>query len=275
MPELPEVEVVCRYLRSNIVEKKIHEINVFADKLVKNVSVEELKNFLVGQIITNIRRRGKYILIDFEKNTIVSHLRMEGKWKIQDKNYNLNKHDHIIIDLEDSVLVYNDSRMFGTIEIVDFEDEYSLKGINKIGPEYDDEILTPEYVHSRLNKRKQAIKTALLTQEIFTGLGNIYVDEVLFEAKIMPNVSSCDITIEKCEQIIKWSQKIMNKSIKYGGSTIKSYSSGKDREGTYQQFLNVYGRDGQNCNVCGQIISKMKLNGRGTHFCLNCQNGEN
>lgn len=273
MPELPEVSVVINYLKKNIVGKHVKNFVSLKEKMIKNATQEQIKTKLFNQKLTQIRRRGKYILIDFEKNTLVIHLRMEGKLRLENKNtYEILKHDYFMISFEDDILVYNDVRMFGTFEFVELKKETELKGIKKLGLEYSDKKLTPSYLLQKCKNRKQSIKTKLLTQEIFTGLGNIYVDEVLFASKINPLTPAGKINLKQAQDIIEFSIKIMEKSIKYGGSSIKSYTSGKNQKGSYQQFLKVYGRVDLDCLVCKKSkITKTKINGRGTYYCPNCQ----
>lgn len=273
MPELPEVSVVVNYLKKNIIEKKVMDVLVLKEKLLKNTNENELKNVLINQCVTNVRRRGKYIILDFEQNTLVIHLRMEGKLRLEGSNFESLKHDYIYFKFTDkSELIYNDTRMFGTFELVGLLDEQSLKGISKLGLEYDDKNLTPNLLYSLTRNKKQAIKTTLLSQDLFVGLGNIYVDEVLFAAKIHPLRPSCSISIFEFDLIISFSQSIMNESIKHGGSSVKTYTSGNMKKGTYQNYLKVYGKYGETCPRCGVTkIEKIKVNGRGTHFCPFCQ----
>lgn len=273
MPELPEVSVVVKYLNETITNKKLIKIETIQSKILKNSTPLELNQTLKNQCVNKIRRRGKYILIDFEHNTLVIHLRMEGKLEFfENDEFISQKHDCVYLYFSKGVLVYNDVRKFGTFEVVNFHQEQTLKGITKLGLEYDDIKLTPNYLWKKLNNKNQAIKTQLLSQLIFTGLGNIYVDEVLIASHIHPLTQSKNLTLEECENIILNSQKIMKKSIQYGGTTVKSYTSGKNRKGSYQQFLLVYGRNGKRCLQCHNAnIEKIKVNGRGTHFCPNCQ----
>lgn len=273
MPELPEVSVVIKYLQKNIVNLKLTKIKILKEKIIKNVASDELEPILKNQKITALRRRGKYILIDFEQNTLVIHLRMEGKLIFYKKEeFTAQKHDCVYLYFGEDVLVYNDVRVFGTFEIVKLQEENELKSIAKLGLEYDSSKLDAKFLKEKLSNKNQAIKTQLLSQSIFTGLGNIYVDEILLLSKVHPLTKSKCVSLQDCTSIIENSIKVMNKSIECGGSSVRSYSSGKNTQGTYQNYLVAYGRTNLECLICKKdVITKIKVNGRGTHFCKNCQ----
>ncbi len=272
MPELPEVETVKNALKKLIINKTISDVEVRCEKLIKNVSVEEFTSTLTNQTFRDVRRYGKYLLIDLDKNTLVSHLRMEGKYNYYDEIITPTKHDHVIFYFTDNtMLCYNDTRQFGTMELVALHDENSLKGIDKLGLEPFDKKLTKEYLYQKASKKSITIKQFLLDQSIITGLGNIYVDEVLFRVKLHPKTKVNTISIDKFDEIIKASKEILKKAIKAGGTTVHSFLVTGNISGKFQNQLYVYGREGEECLECGTTIKKFKLSGRGTHYCPHCQ----
>lgn len=272
MPELPEVETVRRALSDLVVNKTIREIEVINPRFLKNVDENEFIKSLTNQTFENIRRKGKYLLLDTQKYTIISHLRMEGRYRYSDVIEPKQKHDYIIFYFtDDSMLAYNDSRMFGTIELVSKENEESLKSINKLGYEPFDERLTVNYLKEKAQKKHLAIKQFLLDQTIILGIGNIYADEILFKAKIHPQTPVNLISMKEWKIILEASKKIMKRAIELGGTTIHSFLCTGDVSGRFQNELYVYGRNKEKCYVCGSTIEKIKLGGRGTHFCPQCQ----
>lgn len=276
MPELPEVETVRKIVKAKVMGKKVVEVIVKKEKFVKNIDVNEFIAQLEGQKITDVRRYGKYLFLDFEDNTLVSHLRMEGKYNFYNTDYEDEKHDYIIFKFEDqSVLKYNDSRQFGTMELVEYQNENSLKGVAKLGLEPFDENLNYQYLIDKLKKRNPEIKKLLLDQTFITGLGNIYVDEVLYKCNIHPLTKVKYLTEQEITNIIENSIIILGNSIKLGGTTVKSFSVSGDVSGGFQYSLNVYGKQGEECPKCLTKFEKIKVGGRGTCFCPNCQREKN
>lgn len=272
MPELPEVETVRRGLESLIIGKTMISVEVRCPKLIKNVDVSEFESVLVNQTFRKIRRFGKYLYLDLDDYTIVSHLRMEGKYHYYDEYTHPTKHDHVIFSFSDeSMLMYNDTRQFGTLELVKKEDEGSLKGIAKLGYEPFDQEMTGDYLYNKAKSRTITIKQFLLDQSIIVGLGNIYVDEVLFSVKIHPQTKVNKLKKKDFGLIIEASKNVLTKAIKLGGTTIHSFLSVGNLSGKFQNQLQVYGRDKQPCVVCQTPIEKIKVGGRGTHFCPKCQ----
>lgn len=272
MPELPEVQTVCTTLKLLILNKKIDNVEVMYEKILKNSDNIEFCNKLSNQTLLDIRRIGKYILFDFDKYTLVSHLRMEGKYNYYEDTDNYKKHDLVSFNFTDNTqLVYNDVRKFGTMELVLKGEEDSLKSIKVLGYEPFDKRVTIDYLKEKIKNRKTTVKQFLLDQSVLTGLGNIYVDEVLFLCKIHPLTTINNLTNDDLNNIIQVSIKVLNKAISEGGTTVKSFAISGNVTGMFQHSLNVYQRAKQECFVCNGIISKIKVGGRGTHFCENCQ----
>ena len=197
---------------------------------------------------------------------------MEGKFFLKSAKDEIVKHEHIIITFDDDTqLRYHDTRKFGRMNLINKEDLYNVEGIKKQGEEPFSKNLTKEYLLSKLQNKKLAIKTLLLDQTIISGLGNIYANEVLFAAKINPFKPGGKITIDECQRIIDATNKIIKEAIKMGGTTIKSYTSSLGVTWKFQQKLNVHKRENEKCKVCGTLIKKVKINGRSTYYCENCQ----
>ncbi|MFI3260862.1 MAG: DNA-formamidopyrimidine glycosylase [bacterium] len=265
MPELPEVETVRNVLLKKIKNKKIVSSEIYHNNIIEN-DIKYFEETIKNKSIIDIKRNGKYLIFELEDKYLISHLRMEGKFYYNEDKVEKTKHDHVIINFEnDNNLVYNDTRKFGKMRIIDKEeyDDY----FKKIGLEPKD--LTEEYLIEKFKKSNKSIKTVLLDQSIIAGLGNIYANEVLFESKIDPLKKGSEITREEINNIITSSQNIIEKSIKEGGCTIKSYTSSLGVTGNYQTFLKVHLQS--NCKDCGSEIIKEKIDGRSTYYCLNCQ----
>ena len=271
MPELPEVETVRKSLEKLYLNKTIDHVEVLLPRMILS-NVDEFKNILKGATFTSFKRRGKYLLINFNNNyTLVSHLRMEGKYIKRGHEENINKHTRVVFHLTNKEkMCYDDSRSFGIMILCKTNEVENIKELKKLGPE--PFYATVEYLHSKLLKEKCEIKTSLLNQEIMTGLGNIYADEVLFKSRINPFKASNQITIDECKLILKHSIDTLNHAIELGGSTVSSYHPEKGVDGRFQNELVAYGRANQQCINCSSIMRKVKLNGRGTTYCPKCQN---
>lgn len=277
MPELPEVETVRRVLESWIIGKTIAKVRVRYAPIFDNANEEKLNEVLVGQTVEKIERYGKFLVFVFTKNVVVSHLRMEGKYHfgIEGKDFDLNskeaKHMHVLFDYDDGYsLIFLDVRKFGRMQLLDKDNYLNMPPLNKLGlePNY---IENFESFYALLKKNKQTIKQALLDQSIVAGLGNIYVDETLFLSKLNPKMKANLVTLDDAKNIVLNARKVLDKAIKLGGSTIRSYHSGNGVDGLFQNELLMYGKEDTPCLECGTNIVKTFVGGRGTCFCPNCQ----
>lgn len=272
MPELPEVETVRNTLKTRVIGKKITDIEIYHEKIIKNIDICNFEKKLVNQTITDIRRNGKYLLFDFDDITMVSHLRMEGKYFFHEVKEERTKHDCVIFNFSDGTsLIYNDTRRFGTMEVVNKKEEYDLKSIAKLGLEPNDERLTSSYLKDKIGVKKTKIKVFLLDQTVITGLGNIYVDEVLYKTKIHPETPVNHVTDKELEELVININQTITRAINAGGTTVKSFSIDGKVDGRFQLSLEMYGRKGEECYRCNTIIEKIKVGGRGTCFCPKCQ----
>lgn len=271
MPELPEVETVKNVIKPIIVGHKVVEIDVLRAKTILG-DVSLFKKEIEGKTCTNITRIGKFIIFHFDnQRVIISHLRMEGKFYELNKNEPYTKYARVVYKLDNGHrLCFDDMRCFGIMKL-SIESNYKKeKELAKLGPEpFDVKDINAIY---KANKNKKGpIKSALLDQSIIAGLGNIYVDEVLYLSNIHPHTPTNLVSLKEWQKIIDNSVKVLNEAIKSGGSTIRSYHPGKGIDGSFQLQLHAYGKEGEKCPLCGSIMRKTKTGGRGTTFCPKCQ----
>ena len=268
MPEIAEVRTVARTLNRSLPGNKIKDINVIYDRIIDQ-DTNEFKNILIGKTIESVSSFGKYLLFNLGEYTLISHLRMEGKYFIKEAEEPIEKHEHVIFIFDDFTLRYHDTRKFGRMKALKTEDVYSSKEIKKLGIEPDNDSLTKEYIYKAIHNKNKPIKTLLLDQSIINGLGNIYVDEVLFASSINPNRSGSSITLDECDKIRISSKAIIEKATELGGSTIRSYTSSLGVIGHYQDYLKVHTKE--ICPNCKNKIVKIRVGGRGTYYCPKCQ----
>ena len=266
MPELAEVETVRSVLKKRILNKKINDIKVLYPKIVEG-DINLFKDKLCNSSFIDIKRKAKYLIFETPENYLISHLRMEGKYFIKNVEEEINKHEHIIFVFDDFELRYHDTRKFGRMCLI--EKDQLETYFNNIGPDANMNV-DASYLHDKISTKKIPIKSLLLDQSIIAGLGNIYVDEVLYASKINPFKLGVDISLEECNEIIVNSKKILNLAIKYKGTTIRSYTSSLNVEGEYQNYLKVHTKKGNICK-CGAVITSDKISGRTTYYCPECQ----
>lgn len=273
MPELPEVETVRRTLMQLIVGKQIEQVTVHLPRIIKRpIEPEQFVDALIGQTIQTVERRGKFLKIMMDDLMLVSHLRMEGKYGVYSKNDAYEPHTHVVFHFTDgSELRYRDVRQFGTMHLFLPAEEFQLPPLNKLGVEPLEEQFTVDILQQKLAKRTTRIKPLLLNQEHVVGLGNIYVDEALFKARIHPEREASSLTASEWMVLHGAIKQTLQEAVDMGGSSIKSYVNGQGEMGMFQQKLLVYGRANEPCPSCKQPIEKFKLAGRGTHICIHCQ----
>lgn len=276
MPELPEVETVRQSLKLKLVGKKIKKVNILWNNIIAYPSKEEFIKNIADKSILDVQRRGKFLMFDLGDFYLLSHLRMEGKYFFRDKKDVIDKHEHVIFDLDDNLeLRYMDTRKFGKMYLIDKMDIDSIGPLVNLGLEPWDDNLTSSYLLNKYKNKKLPIKSVLLDQSIIVGIGNIYADEILFLCKINP-LKKCNLISEdEANDIIKYTRDVLDKAIKMGGTTIRSYSSVDGVHGLFQQELLVHGKDKGICPNCNSNIYKIKVGGRGTYYCPICQKDSN
>ena len=266
MPELAEVETTRRDLSKILIGKTINKTEVFLDKIVYNKKSNFIKD-VTGNKILDVKRRGKWLLFEFNDSFLIIHFRMEGRFYLLNKNEKRSKHDYVIFYFDDFSLHYNDPRLFGKMEVVRKNrlDKFFLD--KKLGLEYTDDGLTPEYLKDKFKKHSSYIKNMLLDQSYITGIGNIYADEILFRSKINPKCKANLLSTNKLNKIIVNTKIVFEESLKYKGT----YPNIDGKRGTYEEHLLVHKRQNMPCFVCGSKIVKEKVGSRGTYYCPTCQ----
>ena len=274
MPELPEVETVCRALSKVIKNSRIKKIEFYRKDLrwqVKNNLEITLKN----NIFIDSYRRGKYILIPTNTDKIfLIHLGMSGQIRIKKKDI-VQKHDHMRLIVENNnkhfVITYNDSRRFGYIDLFKKKELREHFLLSKIGVEPLGRELTIEYLQNNFKKRVINIKNALIDQKIIAGIGNIYASEILYKAKINPLREVNSLSKNDLNSIITYTKIILKKSIDVGGTTIRDHMQPDGSLGYFKQKLQVYGKTNEKCKTCNSFIVKEVISNRSTFICKHCQ----
>jgi len=270
VPELPEVETVCRGISSKVLHKKITLV------VIRNYSLrwpirQDLPQILLGQVFSKISRRGKYILLEAQAGCLIIHLGMTGSLAINPKEHIFAKHEHVnIVFADDTALCYADPRRFGCI-IWTEGDPLEHELLKHLGPEPLEAEFTAKYLFERAQKSKAPIKQFIMNSQVVVGVGNIYANEVLFATKIHPTVPAKQISYDACISLVKHIKKVLAYAIKHGGTTIRDYIDSEGNEGGFQNKLKVYGRQNQPCLVCGNKLVQIRLGQRATVFCEHCQ----
>ena len=275
MPELPEVQTIVNGLNRMIINKEIEEISWDWAKSFPN-SKESLEATL-GTKVIKAHRRGKAVLIDLKnKTTLLIHLKMTGQLVYQSNNSNgsfPDKSTRVQVHFKDgSTLFFNDTRKFGWMKIMTPSELEENSFLKKLGPEPLKRNFTKALFQEQMSRRKNTfVKAALLDQTVLAGIGNIYCDEALFLAGIMPDRRVHTLTEEDYKKLHRTLRKVLNTSIELGGSTRRDYLNAEGTRGHYLDQAWVYARQGEACRKCGAIIHKIRVAGRGTHFCPQCQ----
>ena len=287
MPELPEVEVVKRSLKNKLKNLTIKRVFINNNKLRYKINNRQFYK-INGQKIISFKRRSKYLIINLSRgDSILAHLGMTGKFFIIDnKNkkektsfyYSVNdrstKHDHIIFYLSRGFrLIYNDVRKFGFLKLYKSKSIFDSSHLQSLGPEPLTKQFNVKYIIKYMINKKKNIKDLLMDQKFVSGLGNIYCNEILFLCKIHPLRKIEKVNKKELRNIVKFTKKILNKSITEGGSSIKNFSNAKGKNGKFQLKFNVYNREKSRCNRknCSGSIKKIHTSNRSSFFCSECQ----
>lgn len=278
MPELPEVEVVARTIRGEIMGKIIEDVDVFWPRIVKFPDdQDEFKMIVKGQRIGEIRRTGKYLRIEIgAEYELVVHFRMTGKFKMLPKEERYQKHLHLFFHFkgEKEGLGYIDVRKFGDIFLVPKGEYGKIKGLFHAGVDPLSSEFTFDKFKALLKKKKRHIKALLLDQSVITGLGNYLCDEVLwFESGkgVHPQRLASSLSQRELQSIYQRIVDVIQESIYLGGNSFRDFSYGEGMKGDFKKMLKVYGRSGDACFNCATPIEKMIVGGRSSHYCPICQ----
>lgn len=284
MPELPEVETIRRDLTSRLLNKKISKVEIGKKRIVKNQAGMFIK-FLTGNKFKAIDRVGKLLIFHLQSSGfLLVHLKMTGQLIYCHRGTFIagghslpkiglelpNKYSHVIFSFANGDrLFFNDLRQFGYLEIV------TPQQLEKVKARFGMEPLTANFKLTELaeilRKRSAPIKAVLLNQQLIAGIGNIYADEILFAARILPTRRASSLSDKEIKNIFLASKKILAMAIKHRGTTFNDYVDAQGNVGSFVKFLKVYGRSGKKCYRCGGVVKKIKMSGRGTHYCTDCQ----
>jgi formamidopyrimidine-DNA glycosylase len=267
MPELPEVETIVRSLQENV-GARIKNIDIKRADILRLEEFEAVE--LCGRTIGAIRRRGKFIIFELDNSlNLIFHLGMSGRfYMLSGPEQREEKHVHVIVELDnDTSLVYQDPRRFGGVWLI--KDRGSF--FHRMGKEPLSPGFTASYLQEVFSRRKAPVKNLLLNQNIVSGIGNIYADEALFDAGILPDRPASSLSRSEIEKLHRAIRKVLRQGIKYRGTTFRDYRDAFNESGGFQDHLKVYGRFQQDCPKCGRPIERIRIGGRSTHFCPNCQ----
>lgn len=272
MPELPEVEVICRGLAPLLEGEHLTSVSFGSQKLRRPTPPPEAIRTVMGQKISSVKRRAKYIIITLANSAkIIIHLGMTGRLGIFPESAPVAKHDHAFWLLANQMeLRFNDTRRFGSIQIAQPAEDHNVIFAD-LGPDPFWGSFSGEYLKAKAANRKMAVKNFLMDNRIVVGIGNIYASEILFATGINPETQAGKIKLPDWRQIVSKSREILADAISQGGTTISDYVNSRGEKGYFQVRLKVYGRQGQPCRQCGESIRKSIIGGRATFFCPVCQ----
>ncbi|WP_119417779.1 bifunctional DNA-formamidopyrimidine glycosylase/DNA-(apurinic or apyrimidinic site) lyase [Desertibaculum subflavum] len=276
MPELPEVETVCRGLRPALVGKRIARVRVMRPDLRWPLPAG-LGQALTGRRVEAVDRRAKYILVRLDDaNLMLAHLGMTGSMRVRpvDPTRALLPHDHVILETEDGISVtFHDPRRFGMIDLVPAAEMARHKLLAELGPEPLEDAFNAAALSAALAGKRTPIKAALLDQTVVAGLGNIYVCEALYRAGIGPRRLAQSVGGARAERLVTAIKSVLQAAIESGGSTLRDYVQADGELGYFQHRFEVYDREGQACLRCGNAheIRRIVQSGRSTFYCGRCQ----
>ena len=287
MPELPEVETIRRQLEPLLVGADIVDGWAFPSTKFDDAPLA------VGHTVTDVARRGKYLLITLvptgsldpaaghsatatERRQLVVHLGMTGRLAVLSDDSPLHVeppsfgHLRARWDLDDGrVLVFDDVRRFGRLAVVEFGRHDELPTLAALGPEPFDDAFTPEHLRAQVNSRRRAIKTLLLSQRVVAGVGNIYADEALWRAGVHPGARR--LTVAQSRRLRDTVREVLQAGVDNGGTTLRNYRDAEGGSGTNQRHLDCYGRYGEPCSRCAEVLRRTVIDARTTSFCPVCQ----
>jgi len=270
MPELPEVETTRRGIEPLVRNKRVDQV------LIHNISLRwpvpaDLDAILSTQKVHSVERRAKYLLMKFDRGTLIIHLGMTGHLRICLSNEQRRKHDHVELVFTDrSILRFNDSRRFGAIFWTEM-DPLLHERLAVLGPEPLTELFRADTLFRISRGRKIAVKSFIMDARTVVGVGNIYASEALFRAGISPVKQAGHVSRGAYRRLVQSVREVLTEAIDAGGTTIRNFTDTEGRPGYFKQDLRVYGRAGQSCTVCGSVIKQTRLGQRSTYHCAKCQ----
>ncbi|HMB14739.1 MAG TPA: bifunctional DNA-formamidopyrimidine glycosylase/DNA-(apurinic or apyrimidinic site) lyase [Pelovirga sp.] len=270
MPELPEVETVCRGITPHISGKTIQELILRTPKLRLPLD-QQLRCILPGQIVRRISRRAKYLVLETDQGGLLIHLGMSGVLRILSAGTTENKHDHIdLIFTNGACLRFTDPRRFGVF-VYTPENPFDHHLLENLGPEPLDKSFQGESLYRLSRSKSQPVKSFIMDQKIVVGVGNIYANEALFRAGIHPARAAGRIGRQRYQRLVIAIKEILAAAIAAGGTTINDFADNEGRPGYFRQELQIYGRGSAPCPQCGGTIRSCRIGQRSTFYCSSCQ----
>ena len=273
MPELPEVETTRRGIEPWLAGQQIERVKIRQPLLRWPVPVQTIAS-LEGQTVRRVRRRAKYLLVDFDHGSAVWHLGMSGSLRLVEMGDSVKKHDHVDWVLSNGkILRFHDPRRFGALLWQPNGDP--LEQLGHLGPEplEDPKVsgLTAEYLYQVSRGKRQAVKLFIMDNRMIVGVGNIYANESLFLAGIRPTTPAGRISLIRYERLLEHIRRVLGKAVEQGGTTLKDFVNSDGNPGYFAQQLHVYGRGGQSCTHCQSELREIRLGQRSTVYCVQCQ----
>ena len=270
MPELPEVETTRRGIEPYITGQTVQSVTLRQTRL-RWLTPSSLKTFLPGQRIEQVTRRGKYLLLHTAVGTVIIHLGMSGSLRIATQHDVVEKHDHVdIVFSRNCILRLRDPRRFGAV-LWTKASPLAHKLLCALGPEPISDEFDAHYLFQRSRKRQIAIKAFIMDSKVVVGVGNIYANEALFQAGIRPNTPAGRISLIRYQRLVAAIKAVLTAAIKAGGTTLRDFTNSEGNPGYFKQKLQVYGRAGAACTICGTQIKLIQQAQRATYYCTHCQ----
>ena len=273
MPELPEIETIKSVVEPQIQGLTIENVLINRPEVIAHPTADEFCEDVTGQAIFSMARRGKFFITHLgNKNKIILHLRMTGCLLVTPSDYKLEKHTHIIIQLSNGMeLRFSDTRRFGRFWLIRNDEKDTYSGIEKLGLEALSAECNAEYLQSRLEKRKKAIKECLLDQSVIAGIGNIYSDEILYRTRINPSAPANSLSVSEWERLASEIADCLRYFIDKNSISQEDYLITKGQDYRNTPFLQVYGHADEPCPNCGNTLCRTVIGGRSSVYCPACQ----
>ena len=270
MPELPEVETTLRGIEPHILNLPIERISIRESKLRWKVPKKDLKENLLNNYFSSIKRRAKYLVLNSKKGSLLIHLGMSGSLRILFEEVKPQKHDHIDIVFKNNCLLrFTDPRKFGSFLWAKDPEVHPL--LKDLGPEPLGNSFSGEYLFQVSRKRKVPLKNFIMNAKVLAGVGNIYASEALFLAGIRPKKRACNISRKQYDLLAFSIKELLQNSINKGGTTLKDFVGSDNKPGYFKNELMVYGRAGKACKKCSSYLKEIRLSQRSSVYCPKCQ----
>jgi len=272
MPELPEVETICRGLQLHVTGRGILRVKV-RERRLRCLIHRKFAESLEGRSILRIERKAKYILISLSGDVVwIVHLGMSGKLVHVDSRRAKQKHDHILVRLDNGwELRYHDPRRFGLSLVVPANDLHRLPQLKRLGLDPFDVQFTGSYLYAFTRHSDRRIRDLLLDQQIVAGIGNIYANEILSRVGVRPTTRSRRLRRSRVEAIAAMIPEVLQEAIRWCGTSFSDYRDADDKFGEFQNHLRVYDRDGEKCRLCPSPIKRVTIGNRSGFYCPTCQ----